>query len=507
MSNDVEKNIFLSAPEVDGVGAVRGEAFNHGTGIWARCMRVAGKFGVEQRGIERVPEDERPDRGTKALLNVFTMWFSANLVIPSFALGLLAKSIFKLGVVDAMLTVLFFNLIGTIPVCTFSTFGPAFGLRQMVLSRFYFGWWGVRLVAFFNVIACIGWSAVNSIIAAQLLHAVDNRIPGWVGIVIGAVCTLIITLFGYEVVHIYQFWSWAPALFIFIVILGVFAHTGDFQNLPMGTGEAEVGSVLSYGSVIFGFAIGWSSFAADYTVYQPATQSKKKVYFWTWLGVVPAMCFTQMLGIAVMSATAANGGDNRYQKGYDASGSGGIIDAIIVYHLGGFGKFCLVILALTVIATNCPNIYSVSLTVQVLTRRAQRVPRFLWTFVATICYVAIGIPAYLRFESVLHNFMIFIGYWLAIYGTIVLTDHVVFKRGVKGYRPEMYDTPKALPSGIAAVTAFCVGIVGMVAGISGTWWTGWIARAAGGDIGWETAAGFALVTYLIARPLELKWGR
>ena len=96
--------------------------------LTAKLMHVAGKFGVEQRGIERVPEDERTDTGFKALLNVSTMWFSANLVVAAFALGLLAQSVFGLGVADVMLVILFFNLIGITPVCFFSTFGPKFVL-------------------------------------------------------------------------------------------------------------------------------------------------------------------------------------------------------------------------------------------------------------------------------------------------------------------------------------------------------------------------------------------
>lgn len=67
------------------------------------------------------------------------------MVVSSFAIGLLAQKLFYLGFVDACLTCLFFNLIGIIPVCYFSTFGPRFGLRQMVLSRFWFGWYGVKI--------------------------------------------------------------------------------------------------------------------------------------------------------------------------------------------------------------------------------------------------------------------------------------------------------------------------------------------------------------------------
>jgi purine-cytosine permease-like protein len=59
-----------------------------------------------------------------------------------------------MGVADSMLVILFFNIIGISIVSFFSAFGPIFGLRQMVLSRFWYGWWGVKLIAIFNVIAC-----------------------------------------------------------------------------------------------------------------------------------------------------------------------------------------------------------------------------------------------------------------------------------------------------------------------------------------------------------------
>lgn len=90
-------------------------------------------------------------------MDCFAQWLSANMVVSSFALGLLAKSTFYIGVADAMIVILFFNLLGLFTVCFFSTFGPKFGLRQMVLSRFWFGWYGVKLIACFNVLACIGW--------------------------------------------------------------------------------------------------------------------------------------------------------------------------------------------------------------------------------------------------------------------------------------------------------------------------------------------------------------
>ena len=67
------------------------------------------------------------------------------MVVSSFAIGVLAVPVFALGFVDALLTILFINLLGILPVCFFSTFGPRFGMRQMILSRFWFGYYGVKL--------------------------------------------------------------------------------------------------------------------------------------------------------------------------------------------------------------------------------------------------------------------------------------------------------------------------------------------------------------------------
>ena len=363
-------------------------------------------------------------------------------------------------------------------------------------------------VAILNVLACVGWSAANAIVGAQLIHAVNSDVPGYAGILIISICTLFITFAGYKVVHMYEYWSWIPTFIVFVVVLGTFAHSGDFMNLPMGAGTSELGSVLSFGSTVYGFATGWTSYAADYTVYQPADRSRRKVFFSAWVGLIVPLLFTQMLAIAVMTATEINGGDNKYQAGYSASGNGGLLSAVLE-PLGGFGKFCLVILALSIIANNCPNIYSVSLTLQVMSRYSQRVPRFIWVFLGSCVSIAIGIPGYSHFETVLENFMNFIAYWLAIYSGIAISDHFVFKRGFGGYRPHIYNDRKQLPMGWAAALAFCFGIAGMITGMSQSWFVGPIAIYAGvapsgGDIGFELAFAFSAVSYCMLRPVELK---
>ena len=280
-------------------------------------------------------------------------------------------------------------------------------LRSQVLSRFFFGFYAVKVIAFFNVLACIGWSSVNVIVGAQLLNTVNSNVPGYAGIIIIAALTFLITLFGYKVVHFYEFWSWIPAFIVFLIVLGEFAHTGDFINIPMSTGRAESGSVLSFAASVFGFATGWTSYAADYTVYQPAHVSRVKTFLWTYAGLIFPLTFTQWLGLAVATATTSTT-TTAYLDGYENSGIGGLLGAVLQTSLGRFGDFCLVILALSIVANNCPNIYSLTFSLQIMTHYSQMVPRFIWTFVGTVVYCAIAIPGYSHFETVLENFMLLI---------------------------------------------------------------------------------------------------
>jgi len=506
--SDPEKSVEKAyESDVDDSGAVHTEELIKGDSWNAKLQRLAGKFKIEQRGIERVPEDERTD--VNGVINVGTMWLAANMVVSSFAIGALATPVFGLGFVDTILTIFFINILGITPVCFFSTFGPVFGLRQMVLSRFYFGYYGVKIIAVFNILACIGWSCVNTIVGAQLLHAVNHDVPGYGGIIIISAATFLVTLFGYKVVHAYEFWSWIPSFIVFLIILGEFAHSGAFANLPMGVGTSEAASVLSFAASVFGFATGWTSYAADYTCYQPRTISRPRVYLSTFFGLLFPLLFTQMLGAAVITASVSQ---PAYTAGYTDGGIGGLLAAVLFPPLGSFGKFCLVVLALSIVANNCPNIYSVSLSMQVMARWTEKVPRFVWTLSGTIAYVAIAIPGYSHFETVLENFMLVIAYWLAIYEGVALTEHFLFKRGIQGYKPGIYATPSLLPPGIAAISAFCIGVAGAVLGMAQVWFTGPIGKRVGGpfggDVGFELGFAFAAVSYVIFRKIELgKFGR
>src|SRR5947209_7872953 len=217
--------------------------------------------GIETHGIERISP---ATRSHVRIVDNFTMWLSANLVISTIALGALSTQVFSLGFWDSLAIIIIFNALGVLPVAFFSTLGPRLGLRQMTISRFSFGWVGAIIMAIFNVAACIGWSTVNVIIGGQLVAALTNgAIPSWAGILIIAILTTLVSIYGYKYVHRYERYAWIPMAIIFAILLVVAAP--HFKIIPTPAfGAVEIAGLLSFGGAVFGFAVGWSSYAADY---------------------------------------------------------------------------------------------------------------------------------------------------------------------------------------------------------------------------------------------------
>lgn len=474
------------------------------TNKFARWINNVGRsLNAEIRGIERITEEERTDSNC---WTAASMWFGSNMVVATVALGALGITVFGLSFWPAFLTIIFFNLLGSLAPTFFSTFGPAFGLRQMVLSRYWFGYFGVRVCAFINIIACIGWTAVNTIVSAQMLHVVNNgKLPPWGGVLIISILTICITFFGYTVVHMFEKYVWIPNVVMFLILAIQMGRSHQFTYGTMGTGATEAGKVLSFGATVFGFATGWTSYAADYTVYMKKETSKVRLFFAVLAGLNTPLNICMILGAACATGTLTN---ETWAANYEDNSIGGLFYSILVENsLHGFGQFCMVILALSTISNNIPNLYSLGLSAQTLWSQFIKIPRIAWTIFGGGVSIAIAIPAYIYFEQVIENFMNLIGYWLAIYTAIGISEHFFYKKGYANYDVAIYDEPKMLPVGFAALLAFSFGIAGVVVGMSQVWWTGPLAKMigeTGGDIGFELAFGFSFVIFNIVRPFELK---
>ncbi|SCU95883.1 LAME_0F13916g1_1 [Lachancea meyersii CBS 8951] len=469
--------------------------------------RLAAKLRAETKGIDPITDDEKND---SSIWNAASMWFSANMVIAAFALGVLGPVIFGINFWGCVLAIVLFSALGVLPVAFYSVFGAELGLRQMVLSRYLLGNVTARVFALINVVACVGWGAVNTIASAQLLHKVNPggaQCPPWAGCLIIVLSTIVVTFFGYRVIHAYEKWSWIPNFAVFLVIIARLKINGSFSAGPWIHGSTTAGGVLSMGSVVFGFASGWTTYAADYTVYMPRTTNKPKVFFAVMAGLMFPLCFAIILGAAAGCAALNN---ETYRTYYDDGGVGGLVYAILVPNsVGGFGQFCCVLLAMSTVANNIPNMYSIALGTQAMWEPLAKIPRVFWTMAGNLVTLAIAIPAYYKFSEFMTNFMDAIAYYLAVYIGISLSEHFIYRKArFSNYNVADWDNWSALPLGVAGCCALFVGAVGVALGMVQTYWAGELGRKIGeygGDIGFELGLAFSVITYNIIRPFELRW--
>ena len=188
-------------------------------------------------------------------------------------------------------------------------------------------------------LACIGWSAVNATVGAQLLHAINPKVPPTVGVLAIVVSTSAISMFSYKVVQAYERWSWIPILAVFLVVLGQFAHSGRFESRPpLLTEPVEAASKLSFASAVYGFATEWCTFAADYTVYQPSTRSSGSVFAWTFGSLYTPLVSAELLGAAVSTATLNS---KEHTDTYQSSGIGGVLAQVLIAPLGTLRRVLL----------------------------------------------------------------------------------------------------------------------------------------------------------------------
>ncbi|ANB15121.1 Fcy22p [Sugiyamaella lignohabitans] len=461
-------------------------------------------LGAETKGIDRVLES---DQTHGEIHHALSMWASVSMVTVTFALGTVGVSDFGMTFWDSTLTIIFFTLLGVLPCGLLALFGPKFGLRTLVASRFWCGHLGVRLFAFINCVCCIGWTVVNTISAAQLLHSVNNGgLPAWAAVFVVVSATVIISFLGYRVIHLYEKFSWIPSFAVFLVLIVQLSRSGSFSAGTMATGRAESGRVLSFGAVIFGNAAGWAVYVADYTTYMPKNTPSLRLFFYVFGGLMFPLVFTSILGAACMVASLNN---EVYAEQYAKNGPGGLIYAVLVPDsLNAFGQFCVVLLGLSPIACNLPNMYSVALSAQTVWSQFARVPRAAWTIMANVIVLALSIPGYSHFDSVLSNFMDLLSYEISIYLGVFLSEHFIYRQGFKGYDGDSYNIKSRLPIGLAAIFGWVCGVAGAVVGMNEVYWVGPIAKLISdeepGDLGIVLAFSFSLVGFTLARYFEKK---
>lgn len=132
---------------------------------------------------------------------------------------------------------------------------------------------------------------------------------------------------------------------------------------------ATASQVLSYAAVVAGFVVSWGTLAADYTIYMPSSVPKVKVFIYAYFGFFLPLCLLEILGAAFVNTSFVN---EAWAAGYATNGVGGLLAAVLE-PAGRFGKFCMVVLAMS--TSSLFLLHSSTLSLSLLQVFQRHVPR------------------------------------------------------------------------------------------------------------------------------------
>ena len=230
---------------------------------------------------------------------------------------------------------------------------------------------------------------------------------------------------------------------------------------------------VSFFSLCLSASITYAPGAADYFVYYPEQTPRLKTFLMSLLGLT--LSFTPVLVIGAGLASGAKSDPDWLAAGGVSQGAS---IAAGYNRLGGFGKFCAVILALGIINNMIAPTYSAGIDFQILGRYAARVPRVIWNTVGVIVYTACALAGRNSLAVIFTNFLALMGYWVAIWIAITVEEQLIFRRS-KGYDWTAWADKTKLPIGLAAGTAFVVGWVGAILSMAQLYYIGPIAKEVG----------------------------
>ncbi|OBZ77733.1 Phosphatidylinositol N-acetylglucosaminyltransferase gpi3 subunit [Grifola frondosa] len=419
------------------------------------------------------------DRNDNKLYQFFFVWFSSNMNILSFGTGSAGPAFFGLGLREALITLLVVDVISCAVPAYFAVFGPKLGLRSMVHARYSWGYYGAILPSALTVFSMQGFLILNCIIGGQALASVSDHLNDTLGIVIVGVISLMVTFFGYRVIHWYETIAWIPNVITFIVMLGIGGkHLG---NIPSPPAPASAAMILSFATTTASTMISWCIMTPDYGVYHTERASRTRIFSYSYAGFLTASIPSHMLGAAFAAAAPFV---PSWKIGFDNGNSvGGLLEAVLSSS-GGFGKFLTVLVALSVPSACAPTMYTFGSSFMTIHPLFARIPRYVYTIVSEAILIPVAIVGATHFYNTFVDILNVIGYWSAVFAAIVLVEHFIFRKD-DFLRYDLKDWNQAgqLPPGIAAMFAFLCACGIIIPCMSQAWYTGPIAHEGTGDIG------------------------
>ncbi len=407
---------------------------------------------VEPGGIEYIPDRERHGNP----LNLFWTWMSPNLEFATVYVGVIPIILFGGGFGATVIGVTVGILLGATTHAILSTWGPRFGVPQLVQSRGAFGYIGNILPAGLQSITSgIGWYAVNSVSASFALQTLFGpellnwgSLPFPVALLIVVLAQVGAAFLGHNMVHQFErvLVPYLGLVFGLATIL-ILVHANPGQGFNSGAPVAfggPTGAFIIAVFIAYGYVVGWNPYASDYTRYLPSNTSPLKVALAAGGGMVVANVVLMTMGAGLATVAGTKWGPNDIPTDQ-------LVRALPVW----LAALTMLGISLGAIAANAINIYSSAISFLALGIR--------WSFKQRRAVVAVGTGALGFLVAVVagssgitgtyENFLLLIAYWITPFLAVVLVDYWL-RRG--RYDEAVFFDPAYRP---------WKGVVAMLAGI------------------------------------------
>jgi len=447
---------------------------------------------VENRHIDHIPAGARHGKPW----HQFAFWFGGNVNVFNVILGAVTVSI-GLTFWWALIAIAAGTLIGALLIALHATQGPRLGVPQSIQSRGQFGFYGSAFMFPAVLLLNVGFIAAELVIQAQAMTGVTSAltIPQW--IVILAIPSVVIGIFGYRWIH-WVMQATAIVVGVALVIMlaqglrygGLPAHETTWARTTFGLFPAGVARLVidmpSFGPFVSGL----------HPV--PARSHQRAAAVLGHLRRQRAGHLLLLRGRRLPGRAGPDPGTGRrHRQGLPTLGPVAAIGKVS-------GSWALVIMALLLINANTFNAYTGSFQVLALGSMWRRFKAESVTvrLVPFVCVMAAGVvTAYLGYRSFVTNLTNFLDVLLVIFipwSAVNLADYFLVRRG-------RYDVASFFTADGAYGRFAWRGLLAYAIGLAAEWpfvsqpdYTGPLVKTLGGaDISWLVGWFAAALVYLL----------
>jgi NCS1 family nucleobase:cation symporter-1 len=437
---------------------------------------------VENRHIDMIPAGARHGKPW----HQFAFWWGGNVNVFNVVLGAVTVSI-GLTFWWALIAITAGTIIGALLIALHATQGPKLGVPQSIQSRGQFGFYGSAFMFPAVLLLNVGFIAAELVIQAQAMTAVVTGLtmPQW--ILLLAVPSLIIGIFGYRWIHrVMQATAIVVGVSLVIMLIQGLRH-GSLPASEMTLARPSAGLFLAGVALLVIDMLSFGPFVSDYTRYLPAATSGRRLFWAIYAGNVLATVGSCAIGayLAALLPSLAP------------------VAAIGTVS----GKWALIIMALSLVNANTFNAYTGSFQVLAFTGmwRRFRSESVTVRLIPYACVMGIGVViACLGYKSFVANLSSFLDVLLVIFipwSAVNLADYFVVRRG-------RYDVASFFTADGAYGRFAWRGLLAYAIGLAAEWpfvsqpdYTGPLVRTLGGaDISWLVGWFTAAILYLLLQP-------